>query len=234
MRGLGLRDSLQLVTWLHGLPTTGAKDFLSLRRDSPRATVIHVLEGCEQIALLNLVTQGYLPNKPLQEKGGHPTGIQLLRYTLVFDQELFPRLTYMQYLIAHIEDPTTLIPGNTKNIITYDPLQDNGEELIYRPRPHSTHPHLRPTVKKERLSFPHEPGNPLKPGDLEFDDLLELYGHDEERGLTEIILESGTEIEIATILEYLGPTVWKPGKIISNQPGSLMMMCKMFINNRKS
>jgi hypothetical protein len=78
MRGLGLRDSIQLVTWLHGLPTTGAKDFLSLMRDSPRATVIHVLEGCEQIALLNLVTQGYLPNKPLQEKGGHPTGAQLL------------------------------------------------------------------------------------------------------------------------------------------------------------
>ena len=102
---------------------------------------------------MDLVTQGYLPKKPLQEKGGHPTGIQLLRYTLVFDQELFPRLTYMQYLIAHIEDPTTLIPGNTKNIITYDPLQDNGEEVIFRPRPFSTHPHLRPTVNKERLSF---------------------------------------------------------------------------------
>ena len=42
MRGLGLRDSLQFVTWLHGLPTTGAKDFLSLMRDSPRATVLHV------------------------------------------------------------------------------------------------------------------------------------------------------------------------------------------------
>jgi len=58
MRGLGLRDSIQLVTWLHGLPTTGAEDFLTLMQDSPRATVIHVLEGCEQIALLNLVTQG--------------------------------------------------------------------------------------------------------------------------------------------------------------------------------
>ena len=170
--------------------------------------------GGRSIALLNLVTQGFLPEQQLQERGGHPVGEQLLPYTLVFDQELFPRLTYMQYLIAHIEDPTTLIPGNTKNIITYDPLQDNGEELIFRPRPFSTHPHLRPTVKKERLSFPHEPGNPLKPGDLEFDDLLELYGHDEERGLTEIILENGTEIEIATEDE-LGPTAWKPGKIIS-------------------
>ena len=56
MRGLGLRDSLQLVTWLHGLPTTGARDFLALIKDSPRATVIHILEGCEQIALFNLAT----------------------------------------------------------------------------------------------------------------------------------------------------------------------------------
>jgi len=114
MRGLGLRDSIQLVTWLHGLPTTGAKDFLTLMRDSPRATVIYVLEGCEQIALLNLVTQGYLPEKPLQERGGQPVGEQLLPYTLVFDQELFPRLTYMQNLITHIRDPTTHIPGTRR------------------------------------------------------------------------------------------------------------------------
>jgi len=56
MRGLALRDSVQLVTWLHGLPTTDAKGFLTLMRDSPRATVLHILEGCEQLALLNLVT----------------------------------------------------------------------------------------------------------------------------------------------------------------------------------
>jgi len=30
MRALGLRDSIQLVTWLHGLLTTRAKDFLAL------------------------------------------------------------------------------------------------------------------------------------------------------------------------------------------------------------
>ena len=30
MRGLGLRGSIQLITWLHGLPTTRAKDFLAL------------------------------------------------------------------------------------------------------------------------------------------------------------------------------------------------------------
>jgi len=220
MRGLGLRDSIQLVTWLHGLPTTGAKDFLSLMRDSPRATVIHVLEGCEQIALLKLVTQGYLPEKPLQERGGHPVGEQLLPYTLIFDQELFPRLTYMQNLIAHIGDPTTTIPENTKNIITYDPLQVVEDEYDPRPRPFSTHPQVRPTVEKGILRYPHETGNTTKPDDLEFDDLLELYGYDEARGLTEIILEEGTEIEIA-IEDELGEITWVPGMVTSTQQGSL-------------
>jgi len=103
IRGLALRDSIQLVTWLHGLPTTGAKEFLTFMRDFPRATVLHILEGCEQIALLNLVTQGYLPDKPLQEFGGHPIGKQLVPFVLVFERELFPRLTYMQNLIRHIQ-----------------------------------------------------------------------------------------------------------------------------------
>jgi len=75
-------------------------------------------------------------------------------------------------------------------------------------------------VKKERFSYPHEPGNPLKPGALEYDDLLELYGHDEERGLTKIILEKGTEIEIA-IEDELGAITWIPGKVTSIQQGSL-------------
>ena len=44
IRGLALRDSIQLVTWLHGLPTTGAKEFLTLIRDSPRASVLRILE----------------------------------------------------------------------------------------------------------------------------------------------------------------------------------------------
>jgi len=52
MRGLGLRDSIQLVTWLHCLPIRGAKDFLALIQDSPRATVIHILEGCEHIRVI--------------------------------------------------------------------------------------------------------------------------------------------------------------------------------------
>jgi hypothetical protein len=189
-------------------------------QDSPRATVIHVLEGCEQIALLNLVTQGYLPEKPLQEIRGHPVGEQLLPYVLVFDQELFPRLTYMQDLITHICDPTALIPKTTKNIITYDPLEDDGDDYLPRPKPFSTHPHLRPTVKREILGNPHLPGNPLQPGDLEYDDLLELYGYDEERGLSEMILEKGTEIEIA-IEDELGAMSWIAGRISSIQKGSL-------------
>jgi len=88
MRGLGLRDSIQLA-WLHCLPIAGAKDFLALIQDSPRATVIHILEGCEQIALLNLVTQGYLPERPLQGLGGHPTGKQLLPFVMIFEREFF-------------------------------------------------------------------------------------------------------------------------------------------------
>jgi len=177
-------------------------------QDSPRATVIHVLEGCEQIALLNLVTQGYLPDEPLQEIGGHPIGEQLLPSVLVFDRELFPRLIYMQNLIIHICDPTALIPRTTKNIITYDPLEDRGDGYLHHPRPYSTHPHLRPTVKREILDNPyaHLPGEqPCK--DLEYDDLMELYGYDEERGLSEIILEKGTEIEIA-IEDELGAISW--------------------------
>ena len=78
MQALGLRDSIQLVTWLHGLPTTRAKDFLALIQDPPRATIIHILERCEQIALLNLATQGYLPERPPQGPGGHPIREQLL------------------------------------------------------------------------------------------------------------------------------------------------------------
>ena len=86
MRGLGLRDSIQLVTWLHGLPTTGAKDFLALIMDTPRATVIHILEGCEQIALLILATQGYLPERPLHRPGGDPTRKQLLPFVLISNE----------------------------------------------------------------------------------------------------------------------------------------------------
>ena len=63
-------------------------------------------------------------------------------------------------------------------------------------------------MKKERFSYPPEPGNPLQPGELLYEDLLELYGHDEERGITEIILEKGTAIEIA-IEDELGATSWK-------------------------
>ena len=175
MRGLGPRDSIQLVTWLHCLPVTGAKDFLTLMQDSPRATVIHILEGCEQITLLNLVTQGYLPDEPLQDVRGHPIGEQLLPFVfvLVFDRELFPRLTYMQNLITHIRDCAAHIPRTTRNIITYDPLEDRGDGYLPLPRPHSTHPHLRPTVKRGIFDNPyaHGPGEqPCK--DLEYDDLM--------------------------------------------------------------
>jgi len=75
-------------------------------------------------------------------------------------------------------------------------------------------------VKKEILGNLHLPGNPLQSGDLEYDDLLELYGYDEERGLSELILEEGTEIEIA-IEDELGAITWIPGSVSSIQKGSL-------------
>ena len=223
IRGLGLRNSIQLVTWLHGLPITGAKEFLTLIQDSPRANLIHILEGCEQIALLNLVTQGYLPDKPLKEFGGHPIGKQLPLFVLVFERELFPRLTYMQNVITHIHECSADIPRTTvtKNIITYDPLLDSRNGTLPRQRPYSTHPHLRPTVKRGIFDNPyaHLPGeNPCK--DLEHDDLVELYGYDEERGLSKILLEEGTEIEIP-IEDDLGAITWVAGTISSIQVGSL-------------
>ena len=90
----------------------------------------------------------------------------------------------MQNLITHIRECAAHIPRTTRNIIAYDQLEDRGDGYLPLPRPHSTHPHLRPTVKRGIYDNPyaHGPGEqPCK--DLEFDDLLELYGYDEERGL---------------------------------------------------
>jgi len=212
IRGLALRDSIELVTWLHGLPVTGAKGFLNLMRDSPRATVLHVLEGCEQIALLNLVTQGYLPETPLREFGGHPVGHQQVPFVLVFDLELFPRLTYMQNLLTHIKQGSVDCPKTTLNIITYEPLTDNGEGRLPRRRPFSTHPEFRPTVKRCRGEPPDK--------NLGYDDLVELYGYDEERGLSTLALEKGTKIEIPYTDEY-GVIAWRDGRVSSTTQGSL-------------
>ena len=203
IRGLALRDSIELVTWLHGLPVTGAKGFLNLMRNSPRATVLHVLEGCEQIALLNLVTQGYLPETPLREFGGHPVGHQRIHFVLVFNRDLFPRLTYMQNLITHIQKGSASLPRTTLNIITYDPLKDIGNGRLPRQRPHTTYPEFRPTVKRGIYDDPyaHVPGEPPDK-DLGYADLVELYGYDEERGPLELVLVKGTMIELPFQNEY--------------------------------
>jgi len=182
---------------------------------------MHDLEGCEQIALLNLITQGFLPERQLQRHGGHPIREQVLPFVLICERELFPSLTYM---ITHIHEWAENIPRNTKNIITYDRLPDseNGNGL-YRtlPRQTSHNPHLRPTVKRGIFDNPyaHLPGEqPCK--DLKHDDLLELFGHDEERGLSEILLEQGTEIEVKTEDEE-GVTFWIAGKVSICHVGSL-------------
>ena len=67
--------------------------------------------------------------------------------------------------------------------------------------------------------YAHLPGEqPCK--DLEHNDLMELYGYDEERGLSKIMLEQGTEIEIP-IEDELGAITWVAGMISSIQMGSL-------------
>jgi len=221
IRGLALRDSIELVTWLHGLPVTGAKGFLNLMRDSPRATVLHVLEGCKQIALLNLVTQGYLPKTPLREFGGHPVGHQRIHFVLVFSRDLFPRLTYMQNLITHIQKGSASLPRTTLNIITYDPLKDIGNGRLPRQRPYTTYPEFRPTVKRGIYDNPYARVSGEPPDkDLEYDNLVELYGYDEERGLSELVLVKGTMIEVPFKNEY-GEPIWVKGRVSSTTEGSL-------------
>jgi len=100
-------------------------------------------------------------------------------------------------------------------------LEDRGDGSLPCPRPYSTHPHLRPTVKRGIFDNPyaHLPGEqPCK--DLEHDDLMALYGYDEERGLSQIILENGTKIEIP-IEDEQGAITWIAGVITSIQEGSL-------------
>ena len=107
----------------------------------------------------------------------------------------------MQNLITHIQKGPAYLPRTTSNFITYDPLVDNGEGRLPRRRMHSTHPEFRPTVKRGLFDDPHVPGEPPDK-DLEYDDLVELYGYDEERGLSTLVLEEGTKIEIPLKDEY--------------------------------
>ena len=93
-------------------------------------------------------------------------------------------------MITHIQKGPAYLPRTTSNIITYDPLTDNGNGRLPPRRPHSSHSEFRPTVKRGLFDDPnaHLPGElPCK--DLEYDDLVELYGYDEERGLSELILK---------------------------------------------
>ena len=67
----------------------------------------------------------------------------------------------------------------------------------------SSHPEFRPTFKRGLFDDPnaHLPGE-LPDKDLEYDALVEFYGYDEERGLSKLVLEKGTEIEILLTDEY--------------------------------
>jgi len=149
MRGLGLQDSIQLVSWLHRLPTTRAKDFLALIRDSPRMTVIHILGGCEQIELLILATQGHLSGRQQQRPRGDPTGKKLLPFILVFEPQLFPPLTYVKDLGTNTYGlpEETLEDQKRFRVLLYHSLPDNGNQncpqKILPPRTQKNN-HLRP------------------------------------------------------------------------------------------
>ena len=73
-------------------------------------------------------------------------GEQLLPFVLVFDRELFPRLPYLQNLIAHIRDCAAHIPRTTRTIITYDPLEDREDGYLPLPKPHSALRRRQPSV----------------------------------------------------------------------------------------
>ena len=132
----------------------------------------------------------------------------------------------MQNLIRHIQKGSAYLPRTTSNIITYDPLIDNGEGRLPHRRPYSSHSEFRPTVKRGLFDDPyaHLPGE-LPDKHLEYDDLVELYGYDEERGLSELVLEKGTEIEIPPKDEY-GAITWVAGTVTSTQKGSLDFQVK--------
>ena len=152
-------------------------------------TVIHIFEGCEPIALLILATQGNLLGIQQQRPRGNPTGKQLLPFILVFELELFPRLTYVQDLKASTYwTPEGTSEDQLRNLpLLYHPLPDD-ENLN---RPDKILPSRTPTNNHLRLSLDiwlGTTGNRARQTlslreppeqDLGHDDPLELFGYDE-------------------------------------------------------
>jgi len=124
----------------------------------------------------------------------------------------------MQDLITYIKQGSADCLQSTLNVITYDPLPDTGEERLPRRREYSTHPEFRPTVKKCRLE-PHE-------NNLEYSELVELYGYDEDRGLLKLVLVEGTMIE-AKFKNEDGEPMWVKGRVSSTTEGSLKFEFKI-------
>jgi len=54
----------------------------------------------------------------------------------------------MQNLMMHIKQLPADLVKTTLNVITYEPLIDEGEGRLPRQRPLSNHPEFRPTVKR--------------------------------------------------------------------------------------
>jgi len=76
-------------------------------------------------------------------------------------------------------------------------------------------------VKRGRYDYPyaHKPGE-LPDKDLEYSDLIELFGYDEARGPSELVLVKGTKIELPFENEY-GKHTWIKGRVSSTTVGSL-------------
>jgi len=127
----------------------------------------------------------------------------------------------MQNLITHIQKRSATLPRSTLNIITYDPLQDIGNGRLPRQILYSTYRELRPTVKRGIYDDPyaHVPGEPPDK-DLGYSDLVELFGYDEERGLLELVLVTGTMIELPSQSES-GEHIWIMGRVSSTTVGSM-------------
>jgi len=113
---------------------------------------------------------------------------------------------------------------NKKSVIFNDPLPNNGNascpQRVLPPRTQHNY-HLRFSVRRRIFAniFRQTPGE--QPSiDLGHDDLLELFGHDEEWGLSELLLEIGTKIEIP-IKDAQGVTFWIAGEVSSYRTGSL-------------
>ena len=139
--------------------------------------------------------------------------------------QLFPRLTYVKDLKANTYGTPEKTPEDQlRNLpLLYHPLPDNDNQNC----PQKVLPpfnHLGPildtvqgiAVNQARQTIREQPGQ-----DLGHNNLLELFGYDEDLGLTLLTLDTGTEIEIP-IKDVQRTIFWIADQVTSAQTGSLI------------